>query len=174
MKNAIIALMGVVAAALMGVVYLIGSHHLHVNPQPVHTPPPDMQCLGGQKIYLNGHKVNWDFCNDLDIILDTGMASCPASKQAALKDNWTHIVIQVEDDNFPCPDSNFGCHGLEVGNVLEVASPQVIVDEAGHIVWETCFGGTGEKLGKTADGGPIPIPSPDFSKWCSLLYPAMK
>ena len=169
---AIIAALGL--AALVAVFFVARAHMAENLPSP---PPPDYVCPGtGAGLYFNGIDAGDPavLCADVLNVAKAGDAVCPAARTDRLAMNLEDLSLRLEPDPFPCLNSPRGCHGQQDGELLLIGSRAAIPDELGHLVWEACFGRSGEKLTTLPDGGPWTVYDSDFEAWCKPLRAEMK
>lgn len=138
---------------------------VHARP----SPPPDVRCPAGQGIYTQGLDAGAT-CSNLEVVRLAGLSVCPSDRRAKLEAIWPSISVYLMPGPFVC----FGhprCTGTQQGTGLRIASPAALVDEAGHLIWQTCFDRSGEAYpypdaGEEYDG--------DFARWCAPLRGEMR
>jgi hypothetical protein len=114
---------------------------------------PDIQLTDGPAVYLHGIDAGRFLPIQLEIVHQRALAICPEKNRASLESLWGQILIDWEPtQRFADGKTGFvgdclrevnGCQPLPYW--IEVDEVIALPDELGHIVFEACFGDTGEQ-----------------------------
>ena len=111
------------------------------------SPPPDQVCSHGEAVYY--HAPSAPACP----VADRVRAAAPCQTPPPTP------TIDVIGHTFPCGGRLV--HGCQDYTDLRVESVDLIPDEYGHLIWETCYGRSGEH---TEADGKVAYDD-DFSAW---------
>ena len=131
---------------------------------------PDLQMPRGPAVYMHGLSQPTHLATQLEIIHQRALAICPEAHRASLQSRWAEMLIEWESVQ-KFSDGNTGCCVVDCGRevngcqpsdyFIEVDEVEALPDELGHVVFEECFGTTGEQ--ELPDAGSLY--DSDFATW---------
>ena len=128
---------------------------------------PDLVAPSGAGIYWHGLPADPAAVQMVERVHYAALAVCPAERLGALASIWTEVIINWQaTDPFWCGRWVHGCAPLR--STVDVASSPLLVDELGHLIWQSCFDRSGESTG--ADGRVTY--DADFAAWVAAVNSA--